>query len=41
LKNALELDHCVDQRDTCGPEWVIGINITPTANFINNWIRSN
>lgn len=42
LKLELDLNYYVEQPDAFGPEWMIGINITPVVpNFINNWIRGN
>ena len=40
VKLELELNYYVEQPDPFGPEWMIGVNITPVVpNFINNWIR--
>ena len=38
----LEVDYYVDKPDSFGPEWLIGLNITPVVpNVINDWIRGN
>ena len=42
LKVELDLNYYVEQPDAFGPDWMVGINITPVVpNFINNWIRGN
>jgi hypothetical protein len=42
VKLELELNYYVEQPDAFGPEWMIGVNITPVVrNFINSWIRGN
>jgi len=42
VKLELELNYYVEQPDAFGPEWMVGLNITPVVpNFINNWIRGN
>ena len=42
VKLELELNYYVEQPDAFGPEWMLGINITPVVpNFINSWIRGN
>jgi len=42
VKIELDLNYYVEQPDEFGPEWMIGLNITPVVpNFINNWIRGN
>lgn len=42
LKLELDVNYYVEQPDAFGPEWMIGLNITPVVpNFINNWIRGN
>jgi len=34
------MNYYVDQPSAFGPQWMIGLNITPVVpNFINNWIR--
>ena len=36
----LEVNYYVQQPDLFGPEWMIGLNITPVVpNFLNAWIR--
>ena len=41
-KIELEANYYVEQPDAFGPEWMVGINLTPVVpNFINNWIRGN
>ena len=40
LKVALEANYYVEQADAFGPEWMIGLNITPVVeNFVQNWFR--
>jgi len=40
LKIELEFNYYVEQPDAFGPEWMIGLNITPVVpNFIERWIR--
>lgn len=40
VKFEFEVNYYVDQPDAFGPEWMIGLNITPVVNnFINDWIR--
>lgn len=40
VKLELELNYYVDQPDAFGPEWMIGLNITPVVpNFIDSWIK--
>ena len=42
LKVELEINYYVDQPDAFGPEWMIGLNLTPVVpNFIESWIRGN
>ena len=42
VKLELEVNYYVKQIDAFGPEWMIGINITPVVNnFIEGWIRGN
>ncbi len=42
LKIELELNYYVEQPDAFGPEWMVGLNLTPVvANFIEGWIRGN
>jgi hypothetical protein len=42
VKLELDMNYYVEQPDAFGPEWMIGINITPVVpNFINSWIRGN
>jgi len=42
IKLELEMNYYVEQPDAFGPEWMVGLNITPVVpNFINNWIRGN
>lgn len=42
MKLELELNDYVEQPDAFGPEWMVGLNITPVVpNFINSWIRGN
>jgi hypothetical protein len=42
VKIELDANYYVEQPDAFGPEWMIGLNITPVVpNFINNWIRGN
>jgi hypothetical protein len=39
LKVSLEADYYVEQSDVFGPEWMIGLKITPVVeNFIQSWI---
>jgi len=40
VKLELDMNYYVDQPSAFGPQWMIGLNITPVVpNFINNWIR--
>ncbi len=40
VKIAVEVNYYVEQRDAFGPEWMIGLNITPVVpNFIEKWVR--
>jgi hypothetical protein len=40
VKFQLELNYYVEQPDAFGPEWLIGLNITPVvSNFVEAWIR--
>ena len=40
FKFDLDLNYYVEQPDDFGPEWMVGLNITPIVpNFISNWIR--
>ena len=40
LKIELELNYYIEQPDAFGPEWMIGLNITPVVpNVIEGWIR--
>jgi hypothetical protein len=42
VKLELEVNYYVEQPDAFGPEWMIGVNITPVVpNFIERWIRGN
>jgi len=42
VKIELDANYYVEQPDAFGPEWMVGLNITPVVpNFINNWIRGN
>ena len=42
LKIELELNYYVEQPDAFGPEWMVGLNLTPVVpNFIEGWIRGN
>lgn len=39
-KLAAEINYYVEKSDAFGPEWMIGINITPVVNnFVEGWIR--
>jgi len=36
----LEINYYIDQPDAFGPQWMVGLNITPVVdNVINDWIR--
>jgi len=40
VKLELDLNYYVEQPDAFGPDWMVGINITPVVpNFINSWVR--
>lgn len=40
VKVSLEVNYYVEQADAFGPEWMIGINLTPVVpNFVESWIR--
>jgi hypothetical protein len=42
VKLELDLNYYVEQPDAFGPDWMVGLNITPVVtNFINSWIRGN
>jgi len=43
-KFAVEINYYVDQPDAIGPEWMVGINVTPVvqnyaASFLNDILR--
>jgi hypothetical protein len=40
VKVEVELNYYVEQPDAFGPEWMLGLNITPVVrNFIEEWVR--
>ncbi len=40
VKIELEINYYVEQPDAFGPQWMVGLNLTPVVhNFINDWIR--
>jgi hypothetical protein len=40
VKLELEANYYIEQPDAFGPQWMIGLNITPVVpNFIESWIR--
>ena len=40
VKLQLEVNYYVEKPDAFGPEWMIGLNITPVVpNFIEKWIK--
>lgn len=42
VKLQLEVNYYVEQPDAFGPEWMVGLNITPVVpNFIEKAIREN
>ncbi len=39
-KFELDLNYYVEQEDVFGPEWMVGINVTPVVNnFVEDWFR--
>jgi len=40
VKIALEVNYYVERPDAFGPEWMIGINLTPVVpNFVEKWVK--
>jgi len=40
VKLELEVNYYVEQPDAFGPQWMIGLNITPVVtNFLDKWIK--